>query len=44
MSKLSDSDFTKRVRASFERQNAMTLIQASLTLVEQGRTEICLPH
>ena len=44
MTRLSDPHFADRVRASFERQNAMHLIQASLPLVEQGRTEIHLPH
>lgn len=36
--------FAERVRASFERQTAMHLIQATLPVVEQGRTEIHLPH
>lgn len=36
--------FAERVRASFERQNAMHLIQATLPVVEQGRTETHLPH
>lgn len=39
-----DEEVRQRVRASFERQNAMALIQASLEVVEQGRTEIHLPH
>lgn len=34
----------ERVRASFERQNAMVLIQAALTLVERGCVEIHLSH
>ncbi|MER1968922.1 PaaI family thioesterase [Castellaniella sp. GW247-6E4] len=34
----------ERVRASFERQNAMRLIRASLPVVEHGRAEIHLPH
>ncbi len=34
MTTSSDSGFAERVRASFARQNAMTLIQASLTVVE----------
>lgn len=38
------SDFVERVHASFERQHAMQLIQARLALVEQGVTEIHLPH
>ena len=33
-----------RVRASFERQNAMRLIRATLPLVEHGRAEIHVPH
>ncbi len=37
-------DFVERVHASFERQHAMQLIQARLALVEQGVTEIHLPH
>jgi uncharacterized protein (TIGR00369 family) len=39
-----DEETRERVRASFARQNAMALIQASLDVVEQGRTEIHLPH
>lgn len=37
-------DALDRVRASFARQNAMVLIQASLPVVEAGRTEVHLPH
>ena len=44
MTKISDPNFPERVRASFARQNAMALIQATLALVEHGRTEIHLPH
>lgn len=44
MSHISDPHFAERVRASFERQNAMALIQASMPLIEHGRTEIHLPH
>lgn len=36
--------FAERVSASFDRQNAMTLIQARLAVVEPGYTEIHLPH
>ena len=39
-----DEEVRQRVRASFLRQNAMTLIQASLECVEAGRAEIHLPH
>ena len=44
MTPVSDSHFADRVRASFDRQNAMHLIQASLPVVEHGRAEIHLPH
>ncbi len=44
MSRISDPHFAERVRASFERQNAMHLIQASMPLIEHGLTEIHLPH
>lgn len=44
MTHISDPDFAKRVRSSFDRQNAMHLIQATLPLVEHGCTEIHLPH
>lgn len=37
-------DFVERVQTSFARQNAMHLIQATLPVVEQGLTEIHLPH
>jgi uncharacterized protein (TIGR00369 family) len=36
--------FAERVRLSFERQEAMHLIRATLPVVEHGRTEIHLPH
>ncbi len=44
MSHISDPHFAERVRDSFARQNAMTLIQASMPVIEHGRTEIHLPH
>jgi uncharacterized protein (TIGR00369 family) len=44
MSHISDPHFAERVHASFDRQNAMHLIQATLPAVEHGRTEIHLPH
>ena len=44
MIRTSDPDFAERVRASFAKQHAMTLIRASLALVEAGRTEIHVPH
>ena len=39
-----DPDFAARVRASFGRQKAMSLIGASLTAVEPGYVEIELPY
>ena len=44
MTRISDPHFAERVRASFDRQNAMRLIQATLPVVEHSRTEIHLPH
>ena len=44
MSKIHDPHFAERVSASFARQNAMDLIQATLPVIEHGRTEIHLPH
>ncbi len=44
MSHVADPHFAERVRASFDRQNAMHLIQATLSVVLHGRTEIHLPH
>ena len=44
MSRISDPRIAERVRASCDRQNAMRLIQATLAVVEHGRTEIHLPH
>ncbi len=44
MSRISDPHFAERVRASFDRQNAMHLVQATLPVVEHGRTEIHLQH
>lgn len=44
MTRVSDPHFAERVRESFDRQRAMTLIRAELPVVEHGRTEIHLPH
>ncbi len=41
--KVSDPDFSRRVRASFARQKAMALIGARLAAVEPGSVEIHLP-
>ncbi len=44
MTHIADPHSAERVSASFDRQNAMHLIQATLPVVEHGRTEIHLPH
>jgi uncharacterized protein (TIGR00369 family) len=41
---LVNADFAELVTASFDKQNAMHLIRATLPVVEHGRTEIHLPH
>ena len=38
-----DPQYVTRIRASFQRQNAMALIGASLTVVEPGHVEVALP-
>lgn len=44
MSQFANPDFAASVTASFNKQNAMNLIRATLPLVEHGRTEIHVPH
>jgi uncharacterized protein (TIGR00369 family) len=44
MTQLPNPDFAQCVTASFNRQNAMHLIRATLQAVEYGRTEIHVPH
>nr|WP_313950241.1 PaaI family thioesterase [Accumulibacter sp.] len=44
MHKIQDRDFAERVRTSFDRQQAMRLIGASMPVIEPGYTEIHLPH
>lgn len=44
MKPIANPHFADHVRASFERQDAMRLIQATLPVVEHGRAEIHLPH
>ena len=39
-----DPQFASRIRASFNRQKAMALIGASLTVVEPGQVEVALPY
>jgi hypothetical protein len=39
MTHLANPDFAEYVTASFNRQNAMHLIRATLQVVEHGRTE-----
>src|SRR3954470_23457041 len=43
MSAPPDPQFVARIRASFQRQRAMALIGASLTVVEAGHVEVSLP-
>ena len=44
MATLANPDFAADVAASFDKQNAMHLIHATLAVVEHGRTEIHVPH
>jgi uncharacterized protein (TIGR00369 family) len=44
MTHIANTHFAKRVRESFDRQNVMHLIRATLSVIEHGRTEIHLPH
>ena len=44
MTRLANPDFAECVAASFDKQNAMHLIRATLPVVEHGRTEIHVPH
>ncbi len=39
-----DPQLAARIRASFERQKAMALIGASLTIVAPGQVEVALPY
>lgn len=44
MHKIHDPQFAERVRDSFARQHAMSLIGATMPVVEAGYTEIHLPY
>lgn len=44
MMRIANPDFAQTVAASFQRQNAMRLIRATLARVEYGRAEIHAPH
>lgn len=44
MAHIADPHFHERVLASFNKQNAMQLIQATLPVVAHGLTEIHVPH
>lgn len=44
MAQIANPDFAADVVASFDKQNAMHLIRATLPVVEHGRTEIHVPH
>lgn len=37
-------DFVERIAASFDKQNVMRLIRATMPLIEHGRAEIHVPH
>src|SRR5215211_5340877 len=41
---IQDADFERRVRENFSRQHVMSLIGASLRLVEPGAVDIVLPY
>lgn len=44
MTTIANPDFAQTVLASFNRQNAMQLIRASMPQIEHGMTEIHVPH
>ena len=44
MTSIANPGFAEAVSASFDKQNAMHLIRATMPLVEHGRTEIHVPH
>ena len=44
MAHLANPDFAESVAASFNKQQAMHLIRATLPVVEHGQAEIHLPH
>lgn len=44
MTRLANPEFAECVTASFNKQNAMHLIRATLPVVDHGRTEIHVPH
>lgn len=44
MTVIANPDFAQAVLASFNRQNAMRLIRASMPVIEHGLTEIHVPH
>src|SRR5690606_40460425 len=44
MTRIANPGFAEQVSASFDRQNAMHLIRATLPVVEHGQTEIHVPH
>ena len=44
MTTIANPEFAQTVQASFNRQNAMQLIRASMPVVRHGLTEIHVPH
>ena len=44
MSHVSDPHFAERILSSFNKQNVMQLVRASIPVIEHAMTEIHLPH
>jgi uncharacterized protein (TIGR00369 family) len=44
MHDIANPEFVRDVAASFDRQSAMTLIHATMPVIEHGSTEIHVPH
>jgi len=44
MHDIANPEFVRDVAASFDKQSAMTLIHATMPVIEHGRTEIHVPH
>jgi len=44
MPPITATNFKERIRTSFDKQSAMHLIRATIPVIEQGLTEIHLPH
>ena len=44
MARLANPEIAECIAASFNKQNAMRLIRATIPVIEHGRTEIHVPH